>query len=95
MEQLAIASCTNLIDGGRVEINEYASRDIFAAACLGEESLHGARVAGAFGAISGFGIGVAVILQAMLEKIAALPVRQDSCSGKCGVTYSSQALLPS
>ena len=45
VEQLAVVAGADLVDGGRVEIDEDGSRDVFAVAGLGEEGLERASIA--------------------------------------------------
>lgn len=65
MEKRAVATSANLIDGGRVEIDEDGSRHVFAAAGLGEEGFVGAWVAN----VLDVGIGTTVGAEAMLEEV--------------------------
>jgi hypothetical protein len=65
VEQLAVITRANLVDGRGVKINEDGARDIFSASSLREDSVELARV------VEGFRVGVrtSVFLEAMLEEV--------------------------
>jgi len=97
VEELAVSTSSDLVDGRRVQIDEEGTRNVFAAACLGEECLEGATIED----ILSIGIGATIRSEAVLEKV---PTNHSyvSLQGRLyhihrgGVhTYSSQALLPS
>ena len=75
---------------GGVEVDEEGTRDIFAAASLGEEGLEGA----ALNCVGVVRVGAPVCFEAMLEEVA---VRSLAFGGSIleYITHSSQALLPS
>lgn len=66
VEERAVVAGANLIDGGRVEIDEDGSGHIFAAAGLGEEGLVGAWVAD----ILDIGVRATIGAKAVLEEVA-------------------------
>lgn len=66
VEELAVVTGADLVDGGGVEVDEDGARHVFAAAGLGEEGLVGARVAD----ILDVGVGTAIGTKAVLEKVA-------------------------
>ena len=66
VEQLAVVAGADLVDGGRVEIDEDGSRDVFAVAGLGEEGLERAGIAKVLRVRS----RTAISSEAVLEQIA-------------------------
>jgi len=65
MEQLAVITSADLVDGGGVKIDEDGPRDIFATASLCED---GVELAGVVESLR-VGIRAAILLQAMFKKI--------------------------
>jgi hypothetical protein len=65
VEQLAVITRADLVDGRGVKINEDGARDIFSASSLSENSVELARV------VEGFRVRVrtSVFLEAMLEEV--------------------------
>lgn len=66
VKELAVGASSNLVDGGRVEIDEDGARNMLASAGLGEEGLVGTGVA----QIGGIGVGKTIRSEAVLEKVA-------------------------
>ena len=66
VEKLAVITSADLINRGRIQIDEDGTGDIFAAACFSEDGVEFARV------VEGFGIWVwaTVLLEAVFEKVA-------------------------
>jgi hypothetical protein len=73
MEELAVVTCANLVDGRGVEINEDGTRDIFAAASLCEDSIELARVVESLS----IGVGATVLLETVLEQVPGIEVNLD------------------
>lgn len=67
VEQLAVATSSDLVNGGRVEVDEEGSRDVFAIASLGKERLVGSSVDD----ILGVGVRTTIGAEAVLEEVAA------------------------
>lgn len=72
MEQLTIVASSDLVDGRRVQIDEDGTGNVFAAACLGEESLVGTAIDG----VLNIGIGTAIVSETMFEQV---PVKRIEC----------------
>lgn len=66
VEQLAVATSSDLVNGGRVEVDEEGSRDVFAIASLGKERLVGSSVDD----ILGVGVRTTIGAEAVLEEVA-------------------------
>lgn len=66
MEELAVSTGANLVNGRWVEIDKERAGDVFAAAGLGEEGLEGAAIDN----ILGVGVGATVRAKAMLEEVS-------------------------
>lgn len=66
VEELAVATGTDLVDRGRVQVDEERTWHMFAAAGLGEESLEGTRVSN----VLEIGIRTTVRAEPVLEKVA-------------------------
>lgn len=73
VEQRAVAAGSDLIDGGRVEINKDGSGHVFAAAGLGEEGLVGAWVADVLDVGIGSTIGAKTVLEEVAKNANQLP----------------------
>jgi hypothetical protein len=73
VEQLAVVTSADLVDGAGVKVDEDGSRDIFAAASLREDGIELAAV------MEGLGIRIraTILLQAVLEEVAAEGVRDQ------------------
>ena len=67
MEQLAVVTSANLVDGRGVEIDEDRARDIFAAASLSE---YGIELAGVVECL-GVRVGTTILLETVLEQVPA------------------------
>lgn len=66
VEERAIATSADLVNGGGVEVDEEGSRHVFAIAGLGEEGL-----VGAFGGdILEVGVRTTILTKAVLEEVA-------------------------
>lgn len=98
VEELAVGASSDLVDGRGVQVDEDGTRDVFAAASLGEESLVRARLT----KLLRIGVGAAIRQQAVLEEVAegyrvslGMANLGGRCASKFAITYSSQALLPS
>jgi hypothetical protein len=98
VEKVAVFTSSDLIDRRGVKIDEEGSRNILAAAGLGEEGLERAGVTN----IGSIGVRSTVGAEAVLEKVAihnAGQLQLWSNGGDVGrrrkSTYSSQAELPS
>jgi len=65
VEQLAVATSPDLIDGRRVEVDKDGAGDIFAIAGLGEESLERAAITD----VLGIWVGTTVGSQAVLKEV--------------------------
>lgn len=65
VEELAVAAGADLVNRGRVEVDEDGARDVFAAARLGEEGLERASIA----EVLGIGLGTAIRSKAVLEEV--------------------------
>lgn len=72
VEELAVAAGADLVDGGRVQVDEEGTGDVFAIASLGKERLVRARVAD----ILGVGVGTTIEAKAVLEKVAGKMVSE-------------------
>lgn len=68
VEELAVRAGTDLVDRGRVEIDEDGTRHIFAAAGLGEESLERATLAD----ILGLRVRATISSETVLEEVTEL-----------------------
>ena len=66
VEELAVATGADLIDGRRVEVDEKRTGDVLATAGLGEEGLERARVAN----VRGVGVWATIVAEAVLQKVA-------------------------
>lgn len=66
MKQAAIITRANLINRTRIQIDKDGTRNIFAAARLGEDGVELARVV----ECRCFGVGATVLLEAVLEEVA-------------------------
>lgn len=66
VEELAVATSTDLVDRGRVQVDEERSRNMLAAASLREEGLEGTRITDIFGVR----VGATVSAEAVLEEVA-------------------------
>lgn len=66
VEELAVGTRPDLIDGRRVEVDEDGAGDVFAIARLGEEGLKGA----ALGEVLSVGVGTTIGAEAVLEEVA-------------------------
>jgi hypothetical protein len=76
MEQLAVITRANLVDGRRVEVDEDGARDVFAAARLSE---HGIELAGVVESLR-VRVGTTILLEAVLEQVPAFTINlQPSC----------------
>ncbi len=87
MEELAVVASANLIDGGRVQIDEDGSRDIFAIAGFGEEGLERPGISN----VLGIRVGTAIGSEAVLEEVAISGVNGGSYGAearerRCGVS---------
>jgi hypothetical protein len=108
MEQLTIGSSPDLVDGlprilaivdmnspgwayRRVQIDKDGAGDVFSAAGLREESLERATLC----LVLRIGVGTSIGLETMLEEIAGNGRQSVTLVAMNGVSYSSQALLPS
>lgn len=97
VEKLAVVASSDLINGRRVEIDKERTRNMLAAARLGEEGLVGAGIS----SIGSIGVGTTIGAEAVLEKVAIkIPVSLNGDGkryrrARTGATYSSQAELPS
>lgn len=68
VEQLAVITSADLVNGGGVKVDEDGSRDIFATASLREDGIELARVVESLRV----GIRPTVLLQAVFEKVPVL-----------------------
>lgn len=64
MEELSVVAGTDLINGGRVEIDEERPGDVFAVAGLGEEGVEGTTLSN-----GGIGIRAAIRSEAVLKEV--------------------------
>lgn len=69
VEELAVGSSADLVDGGGVEIAEDGPRHVFAAAGRGKEGFEGAALTN----VRQVGIRLAIRAQAVLEEVAVVP----------------------
>ena len=65
VEELAVGASSDLVDGRGVQVDEDGTRDVFAAASLGEEGLVRARLT----KFLRIGVGAAIRQQAVLEEV--------------------------
>lgn len=81
MEQLAVGSGADLVDRGRVEIDEERPRDVFAVAGLGEESLVRPSVAD----LLVVGIRASIGSETVLKEVPRPEVSRETQRNKSGV----------
>ncbi len=96
VEERAVTTGSDLVDGGRVQVDEEGAGHVFTTAGLGEEGLVRTTVKD----ILRVGIGTAVMTKTMLKKVPGgrwLDIKKYEEEDTDGgiATYSSQALLPS
>lgn len=95
VEELTVGASADLVNRGGVEIAKDGPRHVFAAAGRGKEGFEGAALTN----VRQVGIRLAIGAQAVLEEVAAFSSQLEALArlfcGFGGVTYSSQALLPS
>lgn len=92
VEELSVVAGTDLINGGRVEIDEERPGDVFAVAGLGEEGVEGTTLSN-----GGIGIRAAIRSEAVLKEVpgGTMLAGDIAMDTKAVWTCSSQALLPS
>lgn len=73
VEELAISTSADLVDGGRVKIDKDGSGNIFPAAGLGEERLERASITN----FLGIGIRATVLPEAMLEEVPSMTISRN------------------
>ena len=83
VEELTVVTSSDLIDWGRVQINEDGTRDVFAAASLGEDSVEFAR-----GVESArVGIWATILQQTVLEEVPGREISANGPISRCGWCY--------
>ena len=68
MEQLAVLARANLVDGGRVEIDEDGTRDVFSASSLSEDSVELTRVVESLGVR----VRTTILFETVFEQVPAI-----------------------
>lgn len=91
VEEVAVFTSSDLVNGRGVEIDEQRSRNMLAAAGLGEEGLERTRVTN----IGSVRVGSTIGAETVLEEVAIQNTSQLDSPGEKKTTYSSQAELPS
>ena len=88
MEKLAVLSCADFIDRRGIEVCKDATRNIFAAAGLVEEDIHGTRITD----VLGIRIRLAIRPQSMLEQV---PEQTWSALRRVSSSWKGLVQLPS
>lgn len=72
VEELAVTTSSDLVNGGGVQIDKDGARNMLAAPRLGEEGLEGAALTN----VGGIGVGTTIGAEAMLEEVAIEDIGQ-------------------